>query len=151
MAACLTITTDRKNVLSDEWLSCKPLYDGVFTARDLVFEPANILYPVEFAKRCQALENTGLEIEVLDQAALEKIGMGALIGVGQGSVRESAVVVMKWMGGEDEAPIALVGKGVCFDTGGISLKPAKGMEDMKWDMGGAAGVTGASTRWLAAR
>jgi len=143
VAACLTITTDRKDALSDEWLSRKPLYDGVFTARDLVFEPANILYPVEFAKRCQALENTGLEIEVLNQAALEKIGMGALLGVGQGSVRESAVVVMKWMGGGDEAPIALVGKGVCFDTGGISLKPAKDMEDMKWDMGGAAGVTGA--------
>ncbi|MGB1908791.1 MAG: leucyl aminopeptidase [Candidatus Puniceispirillaceae bacterium] len=143
VAACLTITTDRKDALSDEWLSRKPLYDGVFTARDLVFEPANILYPVEFAKRCQALENTGLEIEVLNQAALEKIGMGALLGVGQGSERDSAVVVMKWMGGGDEAPIALVGKGVCFDTGGISLKPAKGMEDMKWDMGGAAGVTGA--------
>ena len=143
LEASLTITTDRKDDLSDEWMARKPLYDGVFTARDLVFEPANILYPVEFVKRCQALENTGLEIEVLDEAALEKIGMGALLGVGQGSVRDSAVVIMKWMGGGDEAPIALVGKGVCFDTGGISIKPAKGMEDMKWDMGGAAGVTGA--------
>ena len=143
LEASLTITTDRKDDLSDDWLARKPLYDGVFTARDLVFEPANILYPVEFAKRCQALENTGLEIEVLDEAALEKLGMGALLGVGQGSVRDSAVVIMKWMGGGDEAPIALVGKGVCFDTGGISIKPAKGMEDMKWDMGGAAGVAGA--------
>ncbi|MGB2020560.1 MAG: leucyl aminopeptidase [Candidatus Puniceispirillaceae bacterium] len=143
VAAALTITTDRADALSQEWSARKPLYDGVFTARDLLFEPANILYPVEFARRCQTLENSGLEIEVLDEAALEKLGMGALLGVGQGSVRDSAIVIMKWMGGGDEAPIALVGKGVCFDTGGISIKPAKGMEDMKWDMGGAAGVTGA--------
>ncbi len=143
LEASIIITTDRKDDLSDDWMARKPLYDGVFTARDLVFEPANVLYPEAFAKRCQALENIGLEVEVLAEAALEKLGMGALLGVGQGSTRESAVVIMKWMGGGDEAPIALVGKGVCFDTGGISLKPPKGMEDMKWDMGGAAGVTGA--------
>ena len=116
---------------------------GVFTARDLVFEPANILYPVEFAKTLSGAGKHRAGNRSAGQAALEKIGMGALLGVGQGSVRDSAVVVMKWMGGGDEATIALVGKGVCFDTGGISLKPAKGMEDMKWDMGGAAGVTGA--------
>ena len=85
----------------------------------------------------------GLEVEILDEAAMEKLGMGALLGVGQGSRRESRLVVMNWRGGGDEAPLALVGKGVTFDTGGISLKPAKGMEDMKWDMGGAAAVTGA--------
>ena len=119
------------------------LAEGVFLARDLVFEPANKLYPEVFAARCLGLEATGLTVEVLDEPALEKLGMGALLGVGQGSRRESRVVVMQWDGGAEEAPIALIGKGVTFDTGGISLKPAKGMEDMKWDMGGAAAVTGA--------
>ncbi|MEC8553066.1 MAG: leucyl aminopeptidase, partial [Pseudomonadota bacterium] len=93
--------------------------------------------------RCSQLRDLGLAVEILDEAALEKLGMGALLGVGQGSRRESRLVVMNWRGGGDEAPLALVGKGVTFDTGGISLKPAKGMEDMKWDMGGAAAVTGA--------
>ena len=119
------------------------LMAGVAMARDLVFEPANILYPAEFKDRCVALSELGLEVTVLDEAAMAKLGMGALLGVGQGSRRESYLVVMNWKGGGDEAPIALVGKGVCFDTGGISLKPPKGMEDMKWDMGGAAAVTGA--------
>ena len=119
------------------------LADGVFMARDLVFEPANKLYPIEFANRCVALTHLGLEVEIFDEAAMEKLGMGALLGVGQGSRRESRMVVMNWRGGGDEAPFALVGKGVTFDTGGISLKPAKGMEDMKWDMGGAAAVAGA--------
>ena len=121
----------------------KPLANGVFLARDLVFEPANKLYPVEFANRCKALTSLGLEVEVLDEDAMEKLGMGALLGVGQGSRRESRMVVMNWRGGGDESPFAIVGKGVTFDTGGISLKPPKGMEDMKWDMGGAAAVTGA--------
>ena len=116
---------------------------GVFMARDLITEPANVLYPAEFAARCEGLRSLGLEVDVLDEAAMTKLGMGALLGVGQGSRRESKMVVMKWNGGGDEAPLAYVGKGVCFDTGGISLKPPKGMEDMKWDMGGAAAVTGA--------
>ncbi|MDA7792387.1 leucyl aminopeptidase [bacterium] len=119
------------------------LFDGVALARDLIFEPANKLYPVAFAERCEALSALGLEVEVLDEPAMQKLGMGALLGVGQGSRRDSRLVVMNWRGGGDEAPVALVGKGVTFDTGGISLKPAKGMEDMKWDMGGAAAVTGA--------
>jgi leucyl aminopeptidase len=119
------------------------LFEGVAMARDLVFEPANKLYPEVFAERCKALAPLGLEIEVLDEPAMQTLGMGALLGVGQGSRRESRLVVMNWKGGGDEAPVALVGKGVTFDTGGISLKPAKGMEDMKWDMGGAAAVTGA--------
>ena len=118
------------------------LMSGVEMARDLVFEPANKLYPEEFADRCIALKAAGIEVSVLDEAAMTKLGMGALLGVGQGSRRESRLVVMNWQGGADEAPIALVGKGVTFDTGGISLKPAKGMEDMKMDMGGAAAVTG---------
>ena len=121
----------------------RALANGVFVARDLVFEPANKLFPESFATRCSALADLGLEVEILDEAAMQKLGMGALLGVGQGSRRESRLVVMNWRGGGDEAPLALVGKGVTFDTGGISLKPPKGMEDMKWDMGGAAAVTGA--------
>ena len=117
--------------------------DGVIFARDLVSEPANVLYPAEFAKRVKALESLGLEVEILGEAEMEKLGMRTLLGVGQGSRRESQLAIMKWNGGEAGAqPLALVGKGVCFDTGGISIKPADGMEDMKWDMGGAAAVTG---------
>jgi leucyl aminopeptidase len=117
--------------------------DGVIFARDLVSEPANILYPAEFAKRVKALESLGLEVEILGEAEMEKLGMRTLLGVGQGSRRESQLAIMKWNGGEAGAqPLAFVGKGVCFDTGGISIKPADGMEDMKWDMGGAAAVTG---------
>ena len=119
------------------------LMAGVEMARDLAFEPANHLYPVEFADRCQTLGDLGLDVTILDDAAMAELGMGALLGVGQGSARESRIVVMNWRGGRDEAPVALVGKGVTFDTGGISLKPGKGMEDMKWDMGGAGAVTGA--------
>lgn len=117
--------------------------DGVIFARDLVSEPANVLYPAEFAKRVKALESLGLEVEILGEAEMEKLGMRTLLGVGQGSRRESQLAIMKWNGGEAAAqPLAFVGKGVCFDTGGISIKPAEGMEDMKWDMGGAAAVTG---------
>ena len=119
------------------------LADGVKLARDVLYEPANTLYPESYAERCKPLAALGLEIDVLDEAQMESLGMGALLGVGQGSVRESRIVVMNWKGGADEAPLALVGKGVCFDTGGISLKPPKGMEDMKWDMGGSAAVVGA--------
>lgn len=117
--------------------------DGVIFARDLVSEPANVLYPAEFAKRVKALESLGLEVEILGEAEMEELGMRTLLGVGQGSRRESQLAIMKWNGGEAGAqPLAFVGKGVCFDTGGISIKPADGMEDMKWDMGGAAAVTG---------
>ncbi|HBI17766.1 MULTISPECIES: leucyl aminopeptidase [unclassified Brevundimonas] len=117
--------------------------DGVIFARDLVSEPANVLYPAEFAKRVKALESLGLEVEILGEAEMEKLGMRTLLGVGQGSRRESQLAVIQWKGGEAGGqPIAFVGKGVCFDTGGISIKPADGMEEMKWDMGGAAAVTG---------
>lgn len=118
--------------------------DGVFLTRDLVSEPANILYPDSFAKRCKALTKLGLKVTVLGEAEMKKLGMGSLLGVGDGSVRESKLVAMEWMGGKKgEATVCFVGKGVTFDTGGISLKPAKGMGDMKWDMGGAGAVTGA--------
>lgn len=120
------------------------LADGVILARDLVNEPANTLGPAEFAERACELEKLGVVCESLDEAALEDIGMGALLAVGQGSARPSRVVVMRWTGtGRKRVrPLAFIGKGVVFDTGGISLKPAKGMEDMKGDMGGAAAVVG---------
>ena len=118
--------------------------DGVAFTRDLVSEPANILYPDEFAQRVKALERLGLEVEILDVEAMTKLGMGSLLGVGQGSARDSRLVVVQWKGAKDPKaqPIAFIGKGVCFDTGGISIKPAEGMEDMKWDMGGAGAVSG---------
>ncbi|MBN9467857.1 MAG: leucyl aminopeptidase [Bosea sp.] len=116
---------------------------GVELARDLVNEPPNVLYPEEFAERAARLEKLGVEVEILDEKQLKKIGMRALLGVGQGSRRESRVVVMRWNGaGKGEQPVAFIGKGVTFDTGGISIKPAGGMEDMKGDMAGAACVTG---------
>ncbi len=117
--------------------------DGVIIARDLVNEPPNVLYPEEFARRTRRLRAIGVGIEVLDVKAMTKLGMGALLGVGQGSARPSRTVVMRWNGGKKgEPPVAFVGKGVCFDTGGISIKSAGGMEDMKGDMGGAACVVG---------
>ena len=116
---------------------------GVLMARDLVNEPANVLYPEEFARRTAVLKKSGVMVEVLDLKAMKKLGMNALLGVGQGSTRESRVVVMRWNGGKaGDAPVAFIGKGVCFDTGGISIKPAAGMEDMKGDMAGAACVAG---------
>ena len=117
--------------------------DGVFMTRDLVNEPANVLTTEDFAERIQGLQNHGVEVEILDEAELAELGMGALLSVGQGSSSPSKVAIMKWFGGEEgEAPLALVGKGVVFDTGGISIKPSGGMEDMTMDMGGAGVVTG---------
>ena len=118
------------------------LIEGVFFTRDLTNEPANILTTTEFANRLAEMENLGLKVEILEEDALDKLGMGSLLSVGQGSVSPSKVAVMQWNGGGDEAPFALVGKGVVFDTGGISLKPAGGMEDMVADMGGAGVVSG---------
>ena len=120
------------------------LADAVAFTRDLVSEPANVLYPAEFARRVKALESLGLSVEVLGVAEMTELGMGSLLGVGQGSARESQLVVVQWKGAADPdaQPVAFVGKGVCFDSGGISIKPADGMEDMKWDMGGAGAVAG---------
>lgn len=116
---------------------------GVFLTRDLVSEPPNVLYPESYAARCQEMKSLGVKVEVLGEARMKKLGMGALIGVGQGSERESKMVIMQWNGAaKTKKPIAFVGKGVTFDTGGISLKPAGGMEDMKWDMGGSGTVVG---------
>lgn len=120
-----------------------PVVEGVSLTRELVTEPANIIYPESFVERVRkSLEGSGVEIEVLNRLQMEKLGMGALLGVAQGSVREARLLILKWNGGEG-GPTAFVGKGVTFDTGGISIKPAAGMEAMKWDMGGAGAVSGA--------
>jgi leucyl aminopeptidase len=117
--------------------------DGVILARDLVNEPANILGPLEFAAEAKKLEALGLKVTILTDKDMKKLGMGALLGVAQGSVRPARLAIMEWMGGKAKAkPLAFLGKGVVFDTGGISIKPAGGMEDMKGDMGGAAAVIG---------
>ncbi len=120
------------------------LADAISFTRDLVSEPPNVLYPAEYARRVKALESLGLEVEILGEPEMMKLGMGSLLAVGQGSMRESQLVVIKWSGADDKSaqPVAFVGKGVCFDTGGISIKPADGMEEMKWDMGGSAAVAG---------
>jgi leucyl aminopeptidase len=133
------------------WGRREAVHGGVVLARDLVNEPANVLYPEEFARRAASLKKLGVAVEVLNEAALKKLGMRTLLAVGQGSVRESRVVVMRLNRGKSgAAPVAFVGKGVCFDTGGISIKPAASMEDMKGDMAGAACVVGL-IRALAAR
>jgi leucyl aminopeptidase len=125
------------------WGARQAVADGVVMARDLVNEPPNVLFPIEFARRASTLRKLGVGIDVLDVKAMKKLGMGALLGVGQGSRQDSRIVVMRWNGGKKgTAPIAFIGKGVCFDTGGISIKPAAGMEDMKGDMAGAACVVG---------
>ncbi len=116
--------------------------DGVLFTRDLVNEPANVLTTTEFANRLAGLRELGVEVEILEESDLEKLGMRTLLAVGQGSEMPSKVVVMQWKGGSDEAPFALVGKGVVFDTGGISIKPSGGMEEMTMDMGGAGVVSG---------
>ncbi len=117
--------------------------DAVSFTRDIVSEPANVIYPETLAAECKKLVKLGVKVEVLGEAAMKKLGMGALLGVGQGSVRESQLVIMQYNGGKKGAkPIAIVGKGVTFDTGGISIKPSGGMEEMKWDMGGSATTIG---------
>jgi leucyl aminopeptidase len=125
------------------WNIARAVADGVVLARNLVNEPANTLGPVEFAEALKGLSKLGVDVKVLNEAELRKLKMGALLGVAQGSERPPRVVVMHWWGGRDkDKPVAFVGKGVVFDTGGISIKPAAGMEDMKGDMGGAAAVAG---------
>jgi leucyl aminopeptidase len=142
--ATVRIAVDDPVAAADFYGRLAGLADGIILARDLVTEPANSLYPESFARRVKDLSGLGLEVEVLGEKEMAALGMGALLGVGQGSVRESQLVIIQWKGAEDPAaqPLAFVGKGVCFDTGGISIKPADGMEEMVTDMGGAAAVTG---------
>ena len=125
--------------------------EAVAFTRDLVSEPANVIYPETLAEQAAGLSSLGLDVEILDEERMRALGMGALLGVAQGSVRPPRLVVMRWNGGEDgAAPLAFIGKGVTFDTGGISIKPAAGMGEMKWDMAGAGVVIGLM-RLLAAR
>jgi leucyl aminopeptidase len=123
----------------------KAVAEGIYLARDLVTEPPNVLTPTEMAERCRALTKLGVKVEIMGPKELEKLGFGALLGVSQGSVQEPRMVVMQWNGAggrKPRKPLVFVGKGVTFDTGGISIKPASGMEDMKWDMAGAGAVVG---------
>lgn len=127
------------------WQVERALADGVEFTRELVSEPPNVIYPESFVERCLArFDGTGAQLSFLDEDEMRALGMGALLGVSQGSVRDARLLVIKWLGGEAGGkPTVFVGKGVTFDTGGISIKPAAGMEDMKWDMGGAGAVAGA--------
>jgi len=136
--------------LTDAIQDIPALAQGVFFTRDLVNAPSNVLTTTEFARQLAGLSDLGVEVEVLDEPELEKLGMRTLLAVGQGSESPSKVVIMQWHGGGKEAPFALIGKGVVFDTGGISIKPAAGMEDMTMDMGGA-GVVAGTMKTLAMR
>jgi leucyl aminopeptidase len=139
----LTVMVGNDAKVKEAWASRKAIADGVKLARDLVNEPPNVLGPVEFAERALQLVDLGVGVEVLGEPELAALGMRALLGVAQGSVRPPRLVVLKWNGGDEGAkPVMFVGKGVVFDTGGISIKPAAGMEDMKGDMAGAAAVVG---------
>ena len=136
------IENKNKNTIKNQ-SKYKALEDGIFLTKDLVSEPGNILHPDEYAKRISALKKNGLKINVYGENKLKKLGMNALLGVGQGSIRGSYLVTMEWNGLKNNSrPLAFVGKGVCFDTGGYSLKPAKFMEDMTYDMAGSATVVG---------
>ena len=140
----VSFMVSRPEAVAVEARDMAALAEGVFFARDLINEPANILTTDDFAARLAAMQELGVEVEILDEPALEKLGMRALLAVGRASTSPSKVVVMRWRGGaEDAPPLALIGKGVTFDSGGVSIKPAAGMEDMTMDMGGAAVVAGA--------
>lgn len=142
----LTFHCADPDAASAAFAAAAPVADAVAFARDLVAEPANVIYPASLAERVKALEALGAKVETLEPAALKELGMGALLGVAQGSVNEARVVVIRWNGAPDDkerGPVAFIGKGVTFDSGGVSIKPAGGMEDMKWDMAGSAAVIGA--------
>jgi len=142
-AVKVTIVTAEHSAAKKAFAESEAIAGGVLLARDLVNLPPNALGPVEFADKAKELEKLGCEVEVLTEKEMKKLGMGALLGVAQGSVRPPRLAIMHWKGGKaKEAPVAFIGKGVVFDTGGISIKPGAGMEDMKGDMGGAAAVTG---------
>ena len=139
----INLVGNKNKVSLQNQIKFKALEDGTFFARDLVSEPGNILHPDEYAKRISSLKKIGLKVNVYDEKKLKKLGMNSLLGVGQGSIRGSYLVTMEWNGSKNNTkPLAFVGKGVCFDTGGISLKPAKFMEDMTYDMAGSAVVVG---------
>ena len=139
----LNILGTKKIPSFKDQIKFKALEEGTFYARDLVSEPGNVLHPDEYAKRLNSLKKDGLKVTIYDEKKLTKLGMHALLGVGRGSIRGSYLVTMEWNGAKNNSrPLAFVGKGVCFDTGGYSLKPAKFMEDMTYDMAGSATVVG---------
>jgi len=140
--AALTVLSDSPEAAAG-WPAAAAIAKGAFITRDLVSEPPNVLTPIEMATRIEKLRDLGLIITVLEEPAMKAMNFGALLGVSQGSDNPARMVVMEWKGGGDEKPVAFIGKGVTFDTGGISIKPAAGMEDMKWDMAGAGAVVGA--------
>ena len=142
----VTIATDNTAKVKAAYADLARVAEGVFLTRDLVSEPANKIYPETLAQQCNALKSLGINVEVLDEKKMAKLGMGALLGVGQGSVNPPRLVVMRWQGNptaKDKRPVVFVGKGVTFDSGGLSLKQPANMEDMKWDMAGAGAVIGA--------
>ena len=142
-AVSINVVGNDNKISKQDQLRFKALEEGTFFARDLVSEPGNILHPDEYAKRINSLKKFDLKVNIYDEKKLKKLGMNALLGVGQGSIRGSYLVTMEWNGAKNNSkPLAFVGKGVCFDTGGISLKPAKFMEDMTYDMAGSATVVG---------
>jgi len=143
--AALTVMTDAAAEAKRRFDPLLRMAQGIFFTRDLVSEPANVIYPETLAAQAKKLTRLGLKVDVLDKRQMQRLGMGALLGVAQGSVRDPRLVVLRWDGApraKDKRPVAFIGKGVTFDTGGISIKPAGGMEDMKWDMGGAGVVIG---------
>ncbi|MBZ9655143.1 leucyl aminopeptidase [Phyllobacterium lublinensis] len=141
--ARITIQVADAGAAKKAYVSAEAVAEGVILARDLVNEPANILGPVEFAERVEELKKLDVKVEILTEKDMKKLGMGSLLGVAQGSARPARLAIMEWHGGKGkDKPIAFVGKGVTFDSGGVSIKPAAGMDEMKGDMGGAAAVTG---------
>ncbi|MDE0175162.1 MAG: leucyl aminopeptidase [Defluviicoccus sp.] len=141
----ITVATQVHARARGEFRPLAEVAEGVFLTRDLVSEPANVIFPASLAERAKSLTELGVTVEILDEKRMAKLGMGALLGVAQGSANAPKLVTMRWNGApraKDKRPIAFVGKGVTFDTGGISIKPSGGMEDMKWDMGGAGVVIG---------
>jgi leucyl aminopeptidase len=141
----LTFLVDDPNAAKRGYQPMEKVAEAVFFSRDIISEPANVIYPESLAEAARSAEKLGVEVEVLDEKQMKKLGMNALLGVGQGSIRPPRLVVMQWKGNpkaKNPAPLAFVGKGVTFDTGGISIKAAGGMEDMKWDMAGAGVVIG---------
>jgi leucyl aminopeptidase len=139
----INLVGSKNKITSQSQLRFKAIEEGSFFARDLVSEPGNVLHPDEYARRINSLKKFGLKINIYDEKKLKKLGMNALLGVGQGSIRGSYLVTIEWNGAKNNSsPLAFVGKGVCFDTGGYSLKPAKFMEDMTYDMAGSATVVG---------
>ena len=141
----VAVMTRNEEAAKKAYAPLQKVAEGVFMTRDLVSEPANVIYPVSFAAEARKLARLGIKVEVLGPAEMKKLGMGSLLGVAQGSANEPRLVALRWDGARrarDKRPIAIVGKGVTFDTGGISIKPAANMEDMKWDMAGAGVVVG---------